>query len=90
MQWFVSRGYWIGVGDIWLGAILGSILGWPLIGLSLYFAYILGGAVAILLLFFKKAKAGSRIPFAPSLILGAMISLWWGDIILNWLKYVVE
>ena len=90
LQWFVSRGRWIGVGDIWLGAVLGAILGWPLVGLSLYFSYIIGGGVALFLLLLKKIKTGTRVPFAPALIAGAIISLWWGNIILSWLNYALE
>ena len=89
-QWFVSRGRWVGSGDIWLGGLLGAVLGWPLVGLALYFAYIIGGFIALILLFLKKVKVGGRIPFAPSLILGTFVVLWWGNYILSWLKYALE
>ncbi len=85
-QWVVSRKRWIGVGDIWLGAVLGAVLGWPLAGIAIYLSYIFGGSVAITLLVSKKVKPGARIPFAPSLVAGTLAAMWWGPAILNWLS----
>lgn len=83
-QWIVSRKRWIGSGDIWLGAVLGAVLGWPLAGLALYFAYVFGGAAAVVLLITKKIKTGTRVPFAPALVAGALAAIWWGPDILTW------
>ena len=87
LQWVVSRKRWIGAGDVWLGAILGAILGWPTVGIALYFAYILGGAAAFGLLLTGKIKTGARVPFAPALAAGAIASLWWAPWVMAWLSY---
>jgi prepilin signal peptidase PulO-like enzyme (type II secretory pathway) len=89
-QWIVSRGRWIGSGDIWLGAVLGAVLGWPLLGLTIYFAYLLGGLVALVLLFSKKIKPGSQVPFAPALVAGSLASIWWGPTIISWITNAVS
>jgi len=84
-QWVVSKKRWIGSGDIWFGAVLGAVLGWPLVGLAVYFAYIFGGATALGLIILKKLKPGARVPFAPALVAGALAAMWWGSWIFNWL-----
>jgi len=85
-QWIVSRKRWIGSGDIWLGAMLGATLGWPLVGLAVYFAYLFGGTLALILLIMKKISAGARVPFAPALVAGALVAMWWGPAIVTWLS----
>ncbi|MFZ6015982.1 MAG: prepilin peptidase [Patescibacteria group bacterium] len=85
-QWVVSRGRWIGAGDIWLGALIGAALGWPMAGLAVYFAYIFGGGTALILLIAKKLKPGMRVPFAPALIAGTLAAIWWAAPVLSWLS----
>ena len=89
-QWFVSRKRWIGAGDIWLGAVLGAVLGWPIAGVALYFAYLFGGGLALFLLLTKKIKAGARVPFAPALIAGTMAAMWWGDVVIKWITNAIS
>jgi prepilin signal peptidase PulO-like enzyme (type II secretory pathway) len=89
-QYIVSRRRWIGAGDIWLGGMLGAVLGWPLAGLAIYFAYIFGGVAALFLLLAKKIRPGARIPFAPALIAGTLVALWWGPNVLAWLSHAVS
>ena len=52
--WIVSRGRWIGSGDILLGASLGALLGFRESILMLFFAYTIGAAVATTLLLSGK------------------------------------
>jgi prepilin signal peptidase PulO-like enzyme (type II secretory pathway) len=87
LQWVVSRRRWIGSGDIWLGAIIGAVLGWPAVGVAIYFAYILGGGAALLLLVIGKLKPGTRVPFAPALAAGALAAIWWTPWLMAWLAY---
>ncbi len=89
-QYIVSQRRWIGSGDIWLGAVLGAVLGWPLVGIGIYMAYVLGGAVALGLLLAKKIKPGMRVPFAPALVAGAIFALWWGQDVLTWLSNAIS
>jgi len=89
-QYVVSGKRWIGAGDIWLGAVLGAVLGWPLVGIAIYFSYILGGGAALLLLLSKKIKPGMRIPFAPALISGTLAALWFGPDVLAWISHAIS
>ncbi len=87
LQWIVSGKRWVGSGDVWLAAVLGSVLGWPAVGFAVYFAYILGGTVAVWLLLSHKIKTGARVPFAPALTVGALAAMWWAPWIMAWLNY---
>lgn len=81
VQALVSRGKWMGWGDPWLGALIGVVLGWPGIGVSLYLTYLVGGILAAFLLISHRAKRGARLPFGPLLIIGALLTLWFGSTI---------
>ena len=83
-QFIISKGRWIGGGDIRLGALLGAMLGWPLVVLALVLAYFLGSAVAIGLLVSGKKKWGSQIPFGTFLAVAAIITLFFGYDIWQW------
>jgi len=84
LQYAISKGKWIGGGDILLGILMGVILGWPMILTALYIAYILGGVVAITLLLMKKKKFGNEIPFGTFLALATFVTMLYGEVIYNW------
>jgi leader peptidase (prepilin peptidase) / N-methyltransferase len=70
----VSAGKWIGGGDVKLALLLG-LLGGSIVGslLMLFLASLLGTLVAVPLMATKKAKAASKIPFGPFLIIATII-----------------
>lgn len=83
IQWAVSRGRWVGSGDVFLSGALGLLLGtWPLTVMGLFFAYVTGALVAVIGLITKKVTRSSHIPFGPFLILGALASFFFGNDIL--------
>ncbi|MAT44498.1 MAG: hypothetical protein CL609_19360 [Anaerolineaceae bacterium] len=69
----------LGYGDVNLSGVLGLLLGWPGIGLCLFFAIIGGGVFSGLWLLFmlirKKYEAFTPIPYAPFLIISAIFIL---------------
>ncbi len=84
IQFLVSRGRWIGGGDIRLGVLIGVMLGWPLTLVALAISYILGSLVGILLIFTKHKTLKSQIPLGTFLTLGTLVTLLWGQKILDW------
>lgn len=85
LQRVLSRGRWVGDGDVRVGALLGAVAGTPLlllVGVSA--AYIIGGALAIVLLALRRVERRSRIPFVPFLFLGGLVAIFWGTEILEW------
>lgn len=81
--WAVSRGAWIGSGDVLLGASIGLLLGLRLTALAVLFAYIMGALAAALLLALRLARRGSTIAFGPFLASGAILALFTGDAFLR-------
>lgn len=83
-QVVVSRGKWLGMGDVWFGLMMAAALGWPKLLVAIYAAYILGGIVAIVGLFTGRLTRRQRIAFGPLLATGVIITLWFGDAVLAW------
>lgn len=82
--WFVSQGKWMGFGDVKLVAVLGLVLGWPQIFVSVLLAFWLGTLVAIPLLLAGRKALTSRVPFGTFLVVAQILTLWWGQRLLLW------
>lgn len=81
----ISKGKWIGGGDVKLGALLGLIVGGPSAGLLLLFlSSALGTLVALPMMATGKATKSSRLPFGPYLIVAAIIVRLFGGAIVTW------
>ncbi|MBU2612944.1 prepilin peptidase [Patescibacteria group bacterium] len=88
IQWLVSRGRWIGSGDIWMGGMMGLVLGtWQMSVIAVYLAYVVGGVAVLSLLFTGVVKRGMRVPFGPALATGLLLTMWFGDRIEPYLSY---
>jgi len=74
----------MGLGDVKLGALLGTFLGWKLVLLSILISVLSGGPLAAALLATGRKGRKDPVPFGPFLALGGAISLFWGDAILAW------
>lgn len=83
--WLVSRGRWVGFGDVKLGLALGLLLGdWQLAFLTLFLANLIGTLIVLPGLISKRLTRKSQIPFGPLLIIGFWLSLFFGTFILDW------
>ncbi|MBP9749014.1 prepilin peptidase [Patescibacteria group bacterium] len=83
-QYAVSRGRWIGGGDIRLGALMGAALGWQRLLIALFLAYVVGAVVATVLLASRRKQWSESVPFGTFLSIGTIIALYWGDAIMHW------
>ncbi len=74
IQWLLSRGRWVGSGDVFLAGAIGLVLGYlsEMIWCIL-FAYMLGALWGVFLLIRKKETIGARIAFGPFLIISAIL-----------------
>lgn len=81
----VSKGRWIGGGDVKLGFALGLLAGSAQRSfLMIFLAALAGCLVSIPFLMFGKLTKKSIIPFGPFLIIGLLIVQLAGTVILNW------
>lgn len=75
-QWLISRGKWLGEGDIILGAGIGALVGgWERMIACLFLTYIIGALIACTLLLTGAIKRGQYVAFGPFLALGAVATL---------------
>ncbi len=86
----ISRGRWMGMGDVKLVFFLGLILGWPKILASLLLAFWSGALVSIILILTKKKTIKSQIPFGPFLVFSAFLFLFFDLTFLQDLIYFVK
>ncbi|WKZ24977.1 MAG: prepilin peptidase [Patescibacteria group bacterium] len=84
LQYLISRGRWIGDGDIRIGLLLGVFFGWPMVISSIGLAYGLGAIAGIILLITRKKKAHSMMPLGSFLAIGGIISIFLGEFLVNW------
>ncbi len=80
----ISRGKWMGAGDIKLAFLMGLILIFPNILVALFLSFSLGAIIGIGLIAAGRKKMSSEIPFAPFLVAGTMLTMFWGKNLLNW------
>lgn len=80
----ISKGRWMGIGDIKLAFLMGLVLGWPNILVALFLAFFMGAFIGMILILLKKKNLKSEIPFGPFLVLGTFFALFWGQIMFDW------
>jgi len=80
----VSRQKWMGAGDILMGVLMGVLLGMPNILVGLFFAFVLGSIVGLVLIAAKKKTLKDAVPFGPFLVAGTLIALFWGEKLVNY------
>jgi prepilin signal peptidase PulO-like enzyme (type II secretory pathway) len=83
MIFLLSKGKWLGFGDVKLGFFMGLFLGFPNILVALFFAYFIGAIIGIGLILAKKKTLKSEVPFGPFLVAGTFIALFLGEKIIN-------
>ncbi len=72
----------MGGGDVKLLAMMGAFMGWELALLTFFIAPFFGAVYGII----EKVRTNdTAIPYGPFLVLGALISLFKGDVIIHWI-----
>jgi len=84
LQFIISKGKWIGGGDIRLGLLIGLMLGWPNVLVALTISYILGSIIGLGLIITKRATMKSQVPLGTFLSVGTLVALLWSEQIINW------
>ncbi len=79
----------MGMGDVKYSLFMGLFLGWPNILVAIYFAFVVGAVVSIILLIFKIVKKENPIPFGPFLIIGTIVAKIYGEQIIKYFFGVI-
>jgi leader peptidase (prepilin peptidase)/N-methyltransferase len=88
-QYFISKGRWIGFGDVKLGLVLGNLFGLPGSLVLLMLAYFSGALVGIFLLITKRKHLTSHLPFGVFLSLSAIIMMLYGSELTKWYLNII-
>ncbi len=83
LLFIISRGRWIGGGDIRLGFLMGFLVGWPLVLVALFLAYVSGALIGLGLIAAQKKTMQSIVPFGTFLAPATIITLLFGGQLLN-------
>ncbi len=76
---FFTKGRGMGLGDVKLAIFMGLFLGGQKTILAFYIAFIFGALISLILMILKKANKKTLVPFGPFLILGTIVTWFWGD-----------
>ena len=75
LQYVVSRGTWVGSGDMRLGAVMGALLGLGGVVVALALAYISGAVFGVYLIMTRKATPKTKIAFGTFLVVATYVVL---------------
>ena len=84
LQYYLSKGRWVGFGDVWLGILMGFLLGWKLLLLAFFVAYVGGSLIALPLVVFKNYTRTSKLPMGAFLMPSTLLFLYCGESIWDW------
>jgi prepilin signal peptidase PulO-like enzyme (type II secretory pathway) len=82
----VSKGQWMGLGDVKLVGLMGLVLGWPNILFALFLSFIFGALVGLALVLSGKKTIKSQIPFGPFLAGATILIIVYGQYLTNWFQ----
>ena len=75
----------LGMGDVKIYTVIGLFIGWKLSLLSIWIAFFLGGIFGLIWIFAFKKSSKDYIPFAPFIVFGTFVSVFYGVSILAFL-----
>lgn len=85
LLYIVSKGAWVGFGDIKLGLGLALLLvDWRVALVALFLANVIGCLIVIPMLAMKKLERKSHVPFGPLLIAGTLVAFFIGTDLVSW------
>ncbi len=80
---FIFKREAMGLGDVALAAMVGAYLGWRLLLVTLFFSFLSGSVVGLILVASKKKGMASEIPFGPFIAGSALAVAFYGPELLQ-------
>jgi prepilin signal peptidase PulO-like enzyme (type II secretory pathway) len=85
VQYYGSKGKWLGGGDVKLGVVMALALATPgKIVAAIFLSYILGAIVGVGLIALGKKEFSSKLPFGTFLAVATIAMLLYGQQIIEW------
>ncbi|KAA0549237.1 prepilin peptidase [Bacillus sp. BGMRC 2118] len=86
----ISKGG-MGGGDMKLFGVIGIVLGWKLVLLAFFLSTLIGTLLAMIGLVIGKVKRGQPFPFGPSIVIGSLITYFYGEHMISWyINFIVN
>jgi len=82
--YLISKGKWLGFGDVKLSFLIGLYLGFPNILVALFLAFLIGAIIGLILIAKGRKTLKSIVPFGPFLVIGTFLAMFLGEQIINW------
>lgn len=73
----------MGSGDVLLGIVIGLFLGWKLSLMMLFLTFFSAAIILLILMALKRVRAGVQVPFGPFMAVGAILSLFFGEFLID-------
>ena len=89
LLYMFSAGRWIGFGDVKLAVLLGLTLPFPFILVGVFLAFFIGSIAGVILIATGNKTLGSKVPFGTFLAASTVISLWFGQGLLDWYLRII-
>lgn len=80
----VSKGKWMGGGDVKLAFIIGLLLGFQKSILAMFVGFDSAAIIGVALILAHRKKRTDMIPFGPFLMAGTLVAFFWGSAIIRW------
>jgi leader peptidase (prepilin peptidase)/N-methyltransferase len=74
----------MGMGDVKLAAAIGGFLGWSYTLAGIFIGSLLGSIIGLSLMGLGIIERKTRIPFGPFICIGAVIMIFFGEVLFNW------
>lgn len=84
LLWLVSRGKWLGFGDVKYMIFMGATLGASLVGVGMLLSFWIGALVSMPLLLLGRKKMKSILPFGTFLVIGQIVAFIYGHELVTW------
>lgn len=79
----ITKGKGMGLGDVKFSFFMGLFLGWPQVLIAFYVAFLTGALIGVILILMGKKRFKQHIAFGPFLVLGTIVSWFWGQLIIS-------
>lgn len=75
----------IGMGDVKVYIPIGLFIGWRFALLSIWLTFFMGGLFGLIWILILRKNKNDYIPFAPFIVIATVVTVFWGDTIINFL-----
>jgi leader peptidase (prepilin peptidase)/N-methyltransferase len=80
----------LGLGDVKLAVLIGLVTGWPLVIEALLIGILIGGLLAVVLLFLRLKGGKDAVPYGTFLAIGPIVTMFWGMDIFRWYQNLFD